>query len=345
MNDLSGANASDKPPRVSCSIDLEGKGKRHGHLTVPHSRNDSAWGSVRVPISVIANGDGPSVLLTAGNHGDEYEGQIALTKLARELEPDDINGRVIIMPALNTPAVQAGTRVSPIDGVNMNRAFPGNRDGSVTPMIAHFISSRVLPGIDAALDIHSGGKTLNFVPFAAIHRLPDPDHMERCKQAMLAFGAPVSLILLELDSEGMLDTVVEDMGKVFVSTELGGGGTSTTETIEIADTGVRNFLKHFGVLDGKPVTREERGLPPTRFMDMPDGSCYVAADEDGLFEIVADLGTMVKKGDVIARIHRVGRPDIPASVYRAPRDGMIIQRHFHGLIKVGDCLAAIGIDV
>ena len=76
-----------EPCRVSATIDLEADGKRFGALNVPHSSNESAWGAVRVPIVVIRNGAGPTLLFTGGNHGDEYEGPIALLKLARSLEP------------------------------------------------------------------------------------------------------------------------------------------------------------------------------------------------------------------------------------------------------------------
>ncbi len=66
---------------------------------------------------------------------------------------------------------------------------------------------------------------------------------------LVAFATPVSLDLVELDAEGMLDTAVEDMGKIFIGCELGGGGTTTTDTVAIADTGVRNLLAHFGIIE------------------------------------------------------------------------------------------------
>ncbi|HET6521982.1 MAG TPA: succinylglutamate desuccinylase/aspartoacylase family protein, partial [Geminicoccaceae bacterium] len=71
---------------------------------MPWSRNDSAWGAVRVPVTVVRNGGGPTAPLVAGNHGDEYEGQIALCRLIRELEPEAIQGRVMVLPAANLPA-------------------------------------------------------------------------------------------------------------------------------------------------------------------------------------------------------------------------------------------------
>ena len=281
-------------PKVTATVDFERDGKQFGHLNVPHSRNDSGWGAVHLPIVSIRNGAGPTVVLTGGNHGDEYEGPIALMKLARALDAAEIQGQVIVIPALNFPAVMAGTRVSPIDEVNMNRAFPGARGGGVSAMIAHFVQDKVLPLADALLDIHSGGKSMMFSPFAAFHRLPDTALMEKAKAAVLAFGAPVSLELVELDAEGMLDTAVEEMGKVFVGTELGGGGTTTTETVAIAETGVRNLLAHFGIIDAAPVPREERGLPPTRQMHMPDADCYLIAEDHGLYEALMDLRRLQK---------------------------------------------------
>lgn len=327
--------------RVSISIDIGRDGVQHGHLSVPHSHDDSAWGAVRVPIACIRNGDGPTLLFTAGNHGDEYEGQIALHKLVRDLaaDPGRIAGRVLVMPALNAPAVTAAKRTSPIDGGNMNRTFPGDRYGSVTPMIADFVYRHLIPEADAVIDLHSGGRTLSFLPFAAIHDLPDADQRARSLAAMKAFGAPYGLIMTELDSAGMLDTAVEEMGKIFVTTELAGGGTATAETIAIADRGVANMLKHFGLMAGEPE------IPmATRFMDMPDGGVHVA-DDPGLFEIVADLGQEVAAGDLLARIYPLHRTDRPATEIRARIDGTVLQRHFPGLIKVGDCLMILARDM
>lgn len=92
------------------TVDFAADGVQHGFLRLPYSRDESAWGSVMIPIAVIRNGAGPTALLTGGNHGDEYEGPIALFDLARTLNPRQIRGRVIIVPAMNYPAFRAGTR-------------------------------------------------------------------------------------------------------------------------------------------------------------------------------------------------------------------------------------------
>ena len=331
-------------PKVGISIDIEADGKQFGHLSVPHSRNESGWGALHLPIVCIRNGDGPTVVFTGGNHGDEYEGPIALLKLVRTLEARRISGRVIAIPALNFPAVMDGTRVSPIDGVNMNRAFPGRRDGSVSQMIAHFVQYRLLPACDALFDIHSGGKTMMFSPFACYHRLPDEALTRRARDAVAAMAAPISLELVELDADGMLDTAVENMGKLFVGTELGGGGTTTPGTIAIAETAIRNLLAHLGVIDERPLSREARGLPPSREMHMPEPSCFLIADDAGLYEALADLDTDVREGDPVGQIHFPERPGREPAVYRAGTSGTMIGRTHKVLVGPGDFLALIAHD-
>jgi N-alpha-acetyl-L-2,4-diaminobutyrate deacetylase len=332
------AQSDDRPSRVSCTIDFDRQGRQHGLMTVPHSRNDSAWGSIQIPITQISNGDGPTVLLTAGSHGDEYEGPIALMKLARELAVEDVAGRVLIMPCLNLPAVRAGTRLSPIDGRNMNRVFPGSRDGTVTEVIADFVYRRLLPLSDIVLDIHSGGKTLDFVPSAVMHFLEDETLMATTLGAIQAFGAPVALVLRELDNQGMLDTAVEEMGKIFISTELGGNGTSTASSIKIAERGVRNVLVHFGVLGNAEL---ERPVEATRLMGTPDGNCFSIAGHGGMLEMAVELGQEVEPGQVLGRIYDYEDPAAGMQTYTCQRGGMVISRHTPGLVQRGDCLAVI----
>lgn len=320
---------------ISPTIPFDQDGIHHGFLRLPYSRDDSAWGSVMIPITIVRSGDGPTALLTGGNHGDEYEGPIALQELAATLKPEDIRGRVIIVPALNHPAFLAGSRTSPIDQCNLNRSFPGRLDGTVTQKIAHYVDTVLIPMADIVLDYHSGGKTLDFVPFAAAHVLDNKDQQAACVAAMQAFNAPYSATMLEIDSVGMLDTAVEQKGKVFVTTELGGGGTATARSIGIAKKGARNLLKHAGILSG------ELELNPSVTLDMPDGDCFVFCGHSGMMEPVIDLGDEIAEGDVIARVWPTERTGAAPIEYRAKRSGILMARHFPGLVKMGDCLAVV----
>ena len=334
-----------KPSRVSCTVDFDADGKQFGHMTVPHSRDDSAWGSIQIPIIALKNGTGPTLLFTAGSHGDEYEGPIALMNLARALDPADLSGRVLIVPTLNLPAVRGATRLSPIDGRNMNRVFPGNPDGTVTEVIADYVFRTLVPLANVVVDLHSGGKTLSFVPSAVMHHLEDQGLMDRTAAALKCFGAPIGLILRELDNQGMLDTAVEALGKVFISTELGGNGTASAHSVAIADRGVRNLLYHFGVLGGGPVLPAAVGDPPTRMMTTPEAGCVTMCADAGILEMAVDLGTEVKAGDLIGRVHLFEDPESEPVPYHAEISGMLWCRHMPGLIQRGDCMAVIAVDL
>ena len=325
------------PNPISTNVDFERDGLQHGFLKIPYSRNDSAWGSVMLPISYARNGEGPGAILTGANHGDEYEGPIALHDLANSIDIERVRGRVIIIPMMNYPAFQAAQRVSPIDQLNMNRVFPGQPKGSVTQLIADYITSALLPMCDYVLDIHSGGKTLEFLPFAAYHELEDRRQQSACEAATLAFAAPWYISLIEIDAGGMYDTQAEEMGKVFVSTELGGGGTTTPATAEIGKRGVHNFLVHAGILDAAPIEPPQ----PSVKLDMGQDGAYVFAEHNGLLEPCVGLGDQVSKGDVIARVYSTERTGSKPVKYLASSDGIIVGRHFPSLIKVGDFMNVI----
>ena len=322
---------------ISATIDFDRQGLQHGFLHIPYSRNDSAWGSVMLPITVINNGTGPGAILTGANHGDEYEGPIALHYLANSIDVNKVNGRIFIIPALNFPAFQTATRVSPIDGLNMNRIFPGDPTGTVSRQIADYVTNTLLPMCDYVLDIHSGGKTLEFLPFAAYHELDDKTQQAACEAATHAFGAPYYLSLIEIDAGGMYDTQAESMGKVFVSTELGGGGTTTLETADIGKRGVHNFLVHAGILDEEPLTSGESSVK----LDMQQPNAYVFSHHNGLLDPCVSLGDSVKKGDLLARVYNIERNGLEPVEYRAESDGIILGRHFPSLIKTGDFMNVI----
>ena len=149
--------------RLIPEVDFNAEGKQTGFIRLFHSVHASAYGFIPIPIVVVKNGEGPTALFVSGNHGDEYEGQVALCNLARTLEPSAIKGRVIILPMANFPAAMAGKRTSPIDEGNLNRTFPGNPDGFFSSTGRYvresFRSSRPLPKHRHQSEASSGRQT------------------------------------------------------------------------------------------------------------------------------------------------------------------------------------------
>ncbi len=191
------------------------EGKQLTYLKIPYSRDNSAWGSIWIPLVQFKRGKGTTVLMTGGIHGGEYEGPISLMRLVRELDIDDVAGRVIILPCLNLPAVQAGTRVSPVDGRDLNRCFPGRNNGTVTEVIAHYIHDVILPEADAIIDLHAGGQSLSLVPYISMHYLENEMQSRQTHKALSAFNAPYQVIMKEFSGDGLIDYAAEKMGKIF----------------------------------------------------------------------------------------------------------------------------------
>jgi N2-acetyl-L-2,4-diaminobutanoate deacetylase len=328
-----------KDTPITSTVDFNKDGVQHGFLKLPHSHDASAWGSIVIPITVAKNGEGPTILFTGANHGDEYEGPVALFDLANKIKAEDLSGRVIIVPGMNYPAFQTGKRTSPIDGGNMNRVFPGNSEGNFTEKIADYFNRILLPLADYVLDFHSGGKTLDFLPFCCAHILNDKKQQARCIAAMKAFNAPHSVMLLEIDAVNMYDTAAEKMGKVFISTELAGGGSTTAYTVGIAKKGIRNILRHAG------ITKGELEVGETLNLDMPDQRCYIFSETTGLVEHCVDLGDEVKTGQLIAKVHNIERTGTDPEEYYAGIDGIYTGRHFPGLVVNGDFLGVIAVPM
>ena len=137
---------------MTLTIPIDQPGKHFGHIRLPYSRDDSAWGHLMVPACVLNHGSGPTALVTGANHGDEYEGPTAIRRFLSTTDASAITGRIIAIPSLNHPAFQAGRRTSPLDGGNLNRAFPGDPSGTPTQKIAAFLNDHLIPVADLVLD-------------------------------------------------------------------------------------------------------------------------------------------------------------------------------------------------
>ena len=323
---------------VAAEVDFAAPGRQVGRLRVPQSRDDSGWGTVGVPVVVVARGGGPTVLLTAGNHGDEYEGQVALLDLARTLRPEEVSGRVILIPALHTPAALAGRRLSPLDGRDLNRCFPGEPFGSFAQVLAHYVDSVLLPLCDYQMDLHSGGTGMDILPSAVGHALEDAGLMRRTMAMADAFGAPYTMVLAEVNAGPTLLAAAERRGVAALSSELGGGGRLSPDNLAITRRGVRNVLRHAGVLEGAAELGAEG---PPRRVTVPDLGHYVFAPLDGIWEAADPLGAVVEAGRSAGRLHRIEEPDRPPVELGYRAGGLLWCVRHAGRVRAGDPVAVV----
>lgn len=331
--------------RLVPEVDFAKDGKQTGFIRLFHSTHDSAYGFLPVPIVVVKNGEGPTALFTSGNHGDEYEGQVALTNLIKWLEPGMIKGRVIMMPMANYPAALIGRRVSPIDDLNMNRIFPGDPDGTVTRQIAHYIDSELIPLADLVIDLHSGGSSLNYIPTALAKQSADPVLYQKQLAALRAFGAPYTYIQGGAQGQGgdqTLGSGADRRGKIALGTELGGAGAVNASGLAIAERGLRNLLVHLGILGQAHFVEPPA---PTRFLDVRGPEMYVYAPENGVFEPLVELGDTVAPGTPAARIHMPETPWLPPVEIAFKAAGIVMCKRIPARTKRGDCLFHLASDL
>lgn len=329
--------------RIWTPIDYDADGKQSDCLRLPYSTDISAYGWIPIPLVCVKNGDGPTALLIAGNHGDEYEGQVALMNLAREIEARDIKGRIIIVPALNFPAVAAGRRISPLDGGNLNRTFPGNPYGTPTEMIAHYVCEVLIPMADLVVDLHSGGRSLQYISSALVRPGQSSKEHDILLELMRVFGAPISFVSNGNGGGGLttLSAAAEQQNVPAITTELGGGATLSSDGLELAEIGIKRLLKHIKILPALDVET----APSTRFMSVRGYNSFVYANSKGIFEPCVDLGDEVEKGQTAGRIHFPDTPTLEPETISFESDGLVACRRFPSMTERGDCLYKLVSDI
>jgi predicted deacylase len=336
--------ATTGPTRVWTQVDFAREGKQSGHFYIPHSDTRSAYGNLAVPMVSIRNGAGPTILLMAGNHGDEFEGQVVCCRIARALQAGDIQGHLIVVPAVNYPAAAGGQRVSTVDDANLNRSFPGSPDGNMTQQIAHYLDSVLMPMADVVIDLHSGGSSLDYLPTAFVTLPGDPQRDARAVEALSVFGAPLSLLWAFYDDTRLAHSSAHRNGCLYFCTELGGTASIQPHCLDYSYAGSVRLLQHFGLLRRSAALEPFRGAERTRYVEIPDRSFHVYAPATGLFEPRFRLGDVVRKGDLAGLTYFIEEPlREPVPSYFA-NDGFVICKRHYAQSRTGDCLVHIAVD-
>jgi predicted deacylase len=320
--------------RVRISFDLSQRGRQIGDIKVKWSDNRQPLGYYPVPIICLSNGNGPTILLTGGVHGDEFEGPVALMRLVQKLALDDINGRIIILPALNAAAVMASSRVSPVDKLNLNRAFPGDADGSPTQMIAHFVETVLLPECDAVIDLHTGGKASIFAP--CVLAQVDPKSPQGTANLALAraFAAPYLWVVGEKNDNRSLSAAAARQQVSMIAAELGGGGSCDPTMSYFTEMAVMRCLSHLGIKtdsSGDHVAEMECIKLTETFV----------SPAVGLFDRHFHIGEKVIAGQFAGWLHFVNEPERPSLELKFNTSGIILAHSNRGMVERGDLIANI----
>ena len=268
---------------------------------------DKARGTISVDIGpttvgiplILVNGSspGPTVVLTGGIHGGEFVGTDAAARLGGLLEPEDVTGQVVICPVANPPAVYDGRLgKSPLDGVNINRVFPGDPAGGPTERLAAWLFENVIRGADAYVDLHSGGIDETLLDFVG-YRLTSDEELDARTRAM-AHAIGYERVLFGRNAEGgNSHAAAARQGIPAILIETGRlGDRDPAQTKTLLD-GLYRLLHHLGVIEAPqhvaPVTVQPREWVWTGSVESP---------ATGLWYPDSTTGDEVTEGKIIGRV-------------------------------------------
>jgi len=302
-------------------------------------QGSAEWTQVRIEPSLALDvwtcrgvEDGPNVLLTAGVHGDEYEGPAAILELVRSLDPRQVRGSITAIPVVNPMAFAAGTRTSPEDCVNLARVFPGDPKGTVTERLAAAVWAQFVSPTQYLIDLHSGGVEYVFLPVAGFYGEPGDDN--RSYQAAIRFSLPAVWRLP--GTTGVMSNEAWKRGIVAIGNEYLGAGQRSVEGMRSYTDGMRCCLRFWGVLNNGPSFHASPNVY---------GGDWQLASCEGMFLAHRTLCASVLRGELVAEIrplpggHRTGADVVPL---HSGRDGIVLGLRSKALIREGNWAILIG---
>lgn len=328
---------------VFSDIDWNKNGKQVGTLFLPHSPDDDAWGVIPFPVASIKNGDGPVVVVSGAVHGDEYEGPVVIAELMRQIQTDDVQGQLILLPAFNAPALRAGRRTSPIDRLNLNRVFPGDDFGAPTQQIARYVTNHLFAKANFYLDLHAGGRTLFIQPSAHVVMADNmyPDLVKANSRLAEVFGVGITVQTSNMGDYRTAAGYTTMQGIPTLAAEMGMGGWVTGDSVQATRDATRRLLKHTGVL---PRIATIAGVP-TRWTRINGAAAYVFAPFDGYFERRFKLGDAIKSGQLAGLMHQLSRPELEPEPVYFKSGGTLYAHGVVGQVRAGQTLAVLIEDV
>jgi predicted deacylase len=264
-------------------------------------RVDLGAGAYAVTLFVVTGvRPGPTLAVLGAVHGDEYEGPVTLANLLATLDPTTLAGTLIALPVANPPAYAAGTRTSPLDGLNLARTFPGRKDGTASERLAFLLAAEVIGIADVLIDLHSGGDASAMALLVGYPDLGDAAS-ERSRALAIAFGAPVLWAHPEI-APGRTLSLAFDRGIPCLYTEAGGGGVAPAGVVRCCLEGLQRVLITMGMLEGPPVPPRHEQV----WRGSGDTDQGLQATATGLFRSFVAPGAAVTPGLLLGEIRSLG---------------------------------------
>ncbi len=315
------------------NVVAESASKKSGYLTV----SDMPGYQLQVPILLI-NGarDGPILCLTGGVHACEFCGIETIMRLYRTIDPKNIAGAIVAIPVVNTPGFQSRTPYNnPIDGLNLNRVFPGDPQGTSSYLIADVVFHQVIKKSNYLIEFHGGDlpeENLDFVIFnktgnAEVDKASET--MARCFNTEYVWLKGASEAGLKI--EGDLCGVANKNGIAGVIPEAGHSGKIQENSVALLINGAINVMKFLKMTEGSPVVGNPKFIKAQHL---------VKVHKAGFFHLSSPVGSHLKKGEVTGEVRNLFGETIEE--LRSPVDGVLDFLMFNPSVLPGNTVMIIG---
>ena len=277
--------------------------------------NDGA--ELNIPMFVIkGTKPGKTIAVLGGVHGDEYDGPQAIRDLYHNLDPKQLTGSFLGVPHSNIPAFEAGTRVSPLDGLNLARIFPGNVNGSITEKIAHSLGVNVIRHANFFIDLHSSGSYMS-MPLLIGYHFGSNQLGQQSKRAAFNFGTDVVWGHSDV-SKGRTISYAHNLGIPWLYTECPGGGWLDLYHVQKYVSGVKNVMRMLGIVSFRP----NKFTPKHYLIGSGDVDKSITTTKTGYLLSYVDLLQNVKKGQPLAKVINISGTEI--ETIKANSAGVVI---------------------
>jgi uncharacterized protein len=278
--------------------------------------DDPQLAGVEIPVvDVEGEASGPHVAVIAGVHGCEYSSIAGARRFVRELDPAELRGRLTVAAIVNPASFWERTPfVSPADGKNLNRCFPGDRHGSVSDVLALRLFEALIGPADALIDLHGGDMVEALEPFSLFDASPVE---ERARALAIAFGLPYVTRVERGTSPvaGTTSAAAAAVGIPAVIAEVGGRGLLEPDAVDAHVDGIANVLRALEMLPGSPAR-------PPRPQHLVESFVWLRSTHAGWWQPAVRAGDLVTAGDPLGDVEDLFGDRLER--IEAPEDGVVL---------------------
>jgi hypothetical protein len=292
------------------------------------------------PVGVISGSQtGPTLWIQATSHGEELLGAAAISKLFQSVRPAELKGTVVALPVVNVVGFTLRERFSPVDGMDLNRVWPGAEPQSVmnirshSEVVVHEISKEIKRNAQYLLDLHDGGYDLDHAPFCGYFTNTGDKELDT-KTSEIALASGMTVLCPAQPKSDILQKTIPGSVRTFTARE----GIPAV-TLEVADVdhhllGITNIMRYLGMMPGSPKKLGDQ--------IQLSGERWVRSNRGGILWAKVRVLDKVSRGQPVATVTSLFGETIDD--INSPVDGIVSGiKKSPGLVNMGEYVVNLGV--